>query len=215
MPVALAHKPHVKICGLTRPQDVESAIEAGADYLGFIVEAKSARRVSVNEAARLACPAKGLIPTIAVVVNPDDDLLSRITKQMHPDFIQLHGDESPERVANIRARFDVGLIKALPVSEPDDLVAIKDYDADILLLDAKPPKGAARGGHGVAFDWSMLKNTDLPDLWALAGGITPENAREAFGITNAPILDVSSGVETSPGLKDPDKIQALIRSIGN
>lgn len=205
--------PKIKICGLTRAEDVAVAIEAGADYLGFIVEAKSSRRLSVVEAARLACPAKDIIPTVAVVVNPGDDLLTRITQHMRPDYIQLHGDETPERVADIRARFDVGLIKALPVSEPADLAVMKDYTVDIILLDAKPPKGAARGGHGVAFDWGMLKDADLPEVWALAGGITPENAHEAINAINPPLLDVSSGVETSKGVKDHEKVRVLISTL--
>lgn len=207
--------PKIKICGLTRPEDVTAAIEHGADYLGFIVEAKSARRLSVNDAARIAGPAKGIIPTVAVTVNPNDDLVSRIITQMRPDFIQLHGDETSERVADIRTRFDVGIIKALPVSVPKDLEAIKDYDVDIILLDAKPPKGAARGGHGVAFDWRMLRTAELPETWALAGGINPGNADEACRMTQVPILDVSSGVESAKGVKDHSAIDRLIMSISS
>lgn len=206
-------RPKIKICGLTRPQDVAAAIEHGADYMGFIVEAKSARRLSVTDAAQVARPARGLVPTVAVTVNADNALIESICSVMKPDYIQLHGDETPERAADIRARYDARIIKALPVSKPHDLVAISKYDVDIILLDAKPPKGAARGGHGVAFDWSMLKNADLPDMWMLAGGINLGTAQRAIAMTQAPILDISSGVESAPGVKDHTKLKALFEGI--
>ena len=203
----------VKICGLTRPEDIEAAILYGADYLGFIVEAKSARQLSVQQAATLSAPVKGIIPTVAVTVNPDDDLLQRITQTMKPDFIQLHGDETPERVAAIKKRFGMKIIKALPISEPKDIAAMFAYQADMILLDAKPPKGEARGGHGVAFDWTLLKDTPLPETWLLAGGLNIKNARQAASQTKAPILDVSSGVELSPGIKSTRLIEVLISAV--
>lgn len=201
----------VKICGLTRPEDIQAAIRHGADYLGFIVEAQSARRLSVRQAARLTRPIKGIAPIVAVTVNPNDALLSDIITHIGPDYIQLHGDETLERVADIALRFDTPLIKAISVSTPDDLTSISDYDVDIILLDAKAPKGAARGGHGVSFDWNILKTANLPDIWALAGGLTPENVEQAIHLTGAPILDVSSGVEIRKGVKDHDKMQALLQ----
>ena len=208
----------VKICGLTRPEDVQAAIRYGADYLGFIVEAKSKRKLSVSEAARLAGPAAGIIPRVAVTVNADDTLLTQIMSEMAPDYIQCHGDESVDRVAEIPRRYKVKVIKAVTVSTPADMKTAEQYSGacDFVLYDAKPPKGAdVRGGHGLAFDWSILTQAPLPKLWALAGGLTPETARQAISQTKAPILDVSSGVEASAGLKDALKIQAFMDALHN
>ena len=209
-------KHRVKICGLTRAQDVEAAIECGADYLGFIVEAKSVRRLTTAQAARLAAPAKGIIPRVAVTVNADDALLSRIMSEMAPDYIQCHGDETPARVAEIAKRFKVKTIKAAPIAAQSDMITAEQYAgvADIILYDAKPPKGETmRGGHGLSFDWNILSRAPLPKLWALAGGLTPENAAKAIKRTNAPILDVSSGVESAAGIKDRLKIKAFMDAV--
>ena len=206
----------VKICGLTREQDVEAAIECGASFLGFIVEAKSARKLSTAKAARLASPAKGIIPRVAVTVNPNDKLLTDIMAQMAPDYIQLHGDESAPRLAEVGKRFNVKTIKAIAVSTPADMVTAAQYAgaADFILYDAKPPKGESiRGEHGLSFDWNILTNAPLPKTWALAGGLTPDNAREAIRRTNAPILDVSSGVESAAGVKDAAKIKAFMAAV--
>jgi len=208
----------VKICGLTRAEDVEAAIYYGADFLGFIVEAKSPRRLSVGAAATLAAPAKDIIPRVAVTVNAGDDLLSRIMDEMNPDYIQCHGDESPARLANIGKRFGVKMIKAVPVSTPSDMITAEQYAGvcDFILYDAKPPKNAeVRGGHGLAFDWNILRRAPLPETWALAGGLSPDNAAEAVQQTNAPILDVSSGVEASAGVKDERNIQAFMDAVKN
>ena len=148
----------VKICGLTRAQDVEAAIRYGADFLGFIVEAKSARRLSTVQAAILSAPAAGIIPRVAVTVNADDDLLSRIMTEMAPDYIQCHGDETPARIAEIAQRFKVKVIKAMAVATSNDMITAEQYAgvADFVLYDAKPPKGAIiRGGHGLSFDWNI------------------------------------------------------------
>jgi len=213
-------RPRVKICGLTRPEDVDAAIRYGADYLGFIVEAKSKRKLSVAEAAGLAAPVKGIIPRVAVTVNADDEVLSQIMTHMAPDYIQCHGDESVDRVAEIARRFIVKTIKAIPVSSSADMVTAEQYGgvADFILYDAKPPQApkgqdVVRGGHGLPFDWSILTQAPLPKLWALAGGLTPETAAEAISQTHAPILDVSSGVEVSAGIKDARKIQAFMKAI--
>jgi len=212
-----AKQSRVKICGLTRPEDVEAAIRYGANYLGFIVEAKSKRKLSVSEAARLAAPAKGIVPRVAVTVNADDEVLRRIMTHMAPDYIQCHGDESVNRVAEIAQRFHVKTVKAIPVSSSADMVTAEQYAgvADFILYDAKPPKGqdVVRGGHGLSFDWNILTQAPLPKLWALAGGLTPETAAEAISQTHAPILDVSSGVEVSAGIKDARKIQAFMKAI--
>ena len=206
----------VKICGLTRGVDVASAIEHGAAFLGFIVEAASKRRLSVNEAAGLALPAKNIVPRVAVTVNADDDLLTRIMAEMVPDYIQCHGDESPERVAQIAARFDVKTIKACAVADDNDMKTAETFvgAADLILFDAKPPKGSdVRGGHGIMIDWNIIKRAPLPKLYALAGGLTPETVGEAIRQTRAPIVDVSSGVESAPGLKDAKKIRAFIKAV--
>ena len=207
---------HVKICGLTRPEDVEAAIRYGASFLGFIVEAKSARRLSVVQATRLSLPAKSSAKTVAVTVNANDELIEAIITQMQPDYIQLHGDESVDRVAEIARKFSVKTVKAIPISTPADMITAEQYAgvADFILYDAKPPKGeTVRGGHGLSFDWNILTTSPLPKTWALAGGLNPENAAEALRRTNAPILDVSSGVERSVGLKDAAKIKAFMEAV--
>jgi len=206
----------VKICGLTRPEDVESAILYGASFLGFIVEAKSARQLSVTQAAKLSLPAKASAKTVAVTVNADDTVIQAIAAQMQPDYIQLHGDESVDRVAEIARKFKLKTIKAIPVSTAADMITAEQYAgvADFILYDAKPPKGEdVRGGHGLSFDWNILTASPLPKTWALAGGLTPENAAEALRRTQAPILDVSSGVEASIGAKDAEKIMAFMSKI--
>ena len=206
----------VKICGLTRAEDIEAAILYGASYLGFIVEAKSSRRLSVAQAATLSLPAKSSARTVAVTVNPDDALIEAIAAQMQPDYIQLHGDESVERVAEIARTSKIGIIKAVAVATAEDMKAAEHYAgvADFILYDAKPPKDTkVRGGHGLSFDWNILSQAPLPKIWALAGGLTPENAGEAIRRTNAPILDVSSGVESAAGIKDRLKIEAFMDAI--
>lgn len=206
----------VKICGLTRPQDVEAAIEAGARYLGFIVETQSKRRVSVSGAARLARPARGLAFITAVTVNADDDLLARIMDEIQPDYIQCHGEETPQRVADISRRFHVKTIRAMAVSTPDDIKRAQTYSgaADFILYDAKPPKGSdIRGGHGVSFDWDMLRRAPRAKYWGLAGGLTPETVPHALSILRPPMLDISTGVEASPGIKSAAKIKAFMKAV--
>jgi len=208
----------VKVCGLTRPEDVETAIEHGASFLGFIVEAKSARRLSVAQAAKLSLPAKTSTKTVAVTVNADNAVIDAIAAKMQPDYIQFHGDESVDRVADIARRFKIKTIKAIAVSTSADMIAAEHYAgvADFILYDAKPPKGeTVRGGHGLSFDWNILTASPLPKTWALAGGLTPENAAEALRRTKAPILDVSSGVEASPGIKGALKIKAFMDAINH
>ena len=207
----------VKICGLTRPQDVETAIAAGVDYLGFIVEAASKRRLDVRSAARLAGPASGVIPRVAVTVNASEPLLEQIVRFMAPDFIQCHGDETPAHLARIGEQFGVKTIKAVPIANKDDIAKAAMFRGacDLILYDAKPPAGAPRGGHGLAFDWMLLAYSARPKVFVLAGGLNPDNALEAIKRTKAPILDVSSGVEAAPGLKDPAKIKAFMKAVQN
>jgi phosphoribosylanthranilate isomerase len=205
--------PLVKICGLTRLEDVAAAAKAGAAFLGFIVECPSKRRLSVAEAAALAAPD---LPAarVAVTVNPDDTLIDAIIAEMQPDFIQLHGDESPSRAAQIAKRCAV--IKAVGIASDEDMKASEAYAgiAEFLLYDAKPPTGeSVRGGHGVAIDWDIIARAPTPARFAVAGGLTPQNIANAITATRAPIVDVSSGVEASPGVKDASKITAFMKAV--
>ena len=204
----------VKICGLTRPEDVASAIENGAAFLGFIVECPSKRRLSVAQAFKLAGPAKGRAARVAVTVNPDDNLIDRILAEMQPDYIQLHGDETPARAADIARKCE--LIKAVGIASDDDMKTAETYAglADFILYDAKPPKDAAvRGGHGIAIDWNIIASAPTPKTFAVAGGLNAENVRQAIAATRAPIVDVSSGVEASAGVKDQLKIAAFMKVV--
>ena len=168
------------------------------------------------QAAKLSLPAKASAKTVAVTVNADDTLIDAIATQMQPDYIQLHGDESVDRVAEIARKFSVKTVKAIPVSTPADMITAEHYAgvADFILYDAKPPKGeTVRGGHGLSFDWNILTAAPLPKIWALAGGLTPQNAAAAIRRTNAPILDVSSGLEASAGVKAARKIAAFMKAV--
>jgi phosphoribosylanthranilate isomerase len=188
----------VKICGLSTPETVEAALGAGADMLGFVFFAKSPRHIAPDAAARLAAPARGRAEIVAL------------------DMIQLHGKETPQRCAAIRARFGVPVMKALGVAERADLSAVPAYAAvcDRLLIDAKPPKAAvAPGGNGVPFDWRLVEGFAPGVPWMLSGGLTPENVGEAIRLTRAPGVDVSSGVEIAPGVKDVAKIAAFICAV--
>lgn len=206
----------VKICGLTREDDVQAAIRYGASFLGFIVEAKSKRRLDIAQAASLARPAAGLAQRVAVTVNADDSTLSKVMAEMGPDYIQCHGDESPARLADIARRYAVKTIKAVAIAEDADMKAAEQFSgvADIILYDAKPPrKNSARGGHGVSFDWDILTRNPLPKIWALAGGLNPDTITRALSLTRAPIVDVASGVEAYAGVKDLGKIQAFMKAV--
>ena len=207
-----------KICGLARAEDVAYAIAHGASFLGFIIEAPSKRRLSVSTAARLAKPAKGIIPTVAVTVNADNNLLTRIMAQMAPDYIQCHGDETPQRVAKIAHRFNVKTIKACAIADDADMKAAEHFSgvADLILYDARPPAGSdVRGGHGISIDWNIIARAPKPKNFMLAGGLTPNTVRAAITATCAPIVDVSSGVEAAPGIKDPDKIKAFMEAVNH
>lgn len=206
--------PLIKICGLTRPADVAAAVASGADFLGFIIEVKSARRLSVAQGAALIAGAGA--HTVAVTGDPSDALVADI-KAAGFSHIQLHGDESLPRVAEI-ARSGLSVIKAVPVSSRDEVLHATEYSgaADLILFDAKAPAGspvdAPRGGHGLSFDWSILSGQALPKRWALAGGLRPDNVAAAIARTNAPMVDVASGVEVQPGVKDAALIEAFIQN---
>ena len=206
-----------KISGLTRPAAVDVAIAAGASFLGFIVECPSKRRLSVAEAANLA-PTTLPVARVAVTVNPDDNLLRRIMTEMSPDYIQLHGDETPSRVAEIAKTFRVKTLKAVGIANDDDMKSAETYAgvADMLLYDAKPPKDAdARGGHGIAVDWAVIARAPTPKTFIVAGGLTPDNVTAAITATRAPIVDVASGVEAAAGVKDADKIKRFMDAVQN
>ncbi|MCE0505170.1 phosphoribosylanthranilate isomerase [Roseivivax sp. GX 12232] len=205
----------VKICGLTREADVAAAAEAGAAYLGFVFFPKSPRNVEVAQARALALSAPVGRAKVGLFVSPEDALLDAVLAEVPLDMIQLHGRESPERVAEIRARMGLPVMKALGVSSEADLAEVAAYGrvADQLLIDAKAPEGAPLpGGNGLAFDWRLVQGRRWPVPWMLAGGLTPENAGRAVSMTGAVQLDVSSGVESEPGLKDAGKIRAFIES---
>lgn len=205
--------PAVKICGLTAPEGVAAAVAAGARYLGFVFFAKSPRHVTPEQAAALAAEVPLGIAKVGLFVNPDDALLRDVLAQVPLDMIQLHGSESPARVTEVRALTGLPVIKAVGVAAPRDLDALWDYGlvADMLLIDAKPPKDAdLPGGNGLAFDWRLLAGRQILKPWLLAGGLTPENVTQALRLTRAPGVDVSSGVESAPGVKDPGLIRDFI-----
>lgn len=203
----------VKICGLRQPDDVAAAVQAGARYIGFVFFAKSPRYVTAAEAAELAADVPLGIARVGLFVDPDDALLDDVLAVAALDMIQLHGHETPARVAEIKARSGLPVMKAVGVAEPSDLDALWDYGlvADMLLIDAKPPRGAdLPGGNGLAFDWRLLAGRQILKPWLLAGGLTPDNVGQALRLTRAPGVDVSSGVESAPGVKDPALIRAFI-----
>jgi phosphoribosylanthranilate isomerase len=203
----------VKICGLREPANVAVAAEAGAAYIGLVFFEKSPRHVSIAEARNLALEVPPGVAKVALVVNASDEELGAILDRVPLDMLQLHGRETPARVAEIRARFGLPVMKALGVAEASDLAVLPDYEAvaDQILLDAKAPKGAALpGGNGLAFDWRLVAGQVFEKPWMLAGGLTPDNVAEAIARTGARQVDVSSGVESAPGVKDPALIRAFI-----
>ncbi len=206
----------VKICGLNTPDAVAASVEAGAGYLGFVFFPKSPRNVDVATARRLALDVPVGVAKVALVVDPTDAELERITGDVPVDMIQLHGKESLERVTEVRTRFGLPVMKAVGVSGPADLQALNAYGmvADQVLVDAKAPKGAdLPGGNGLAFDWRLISKRGWNAPWMLAGGLTPDNVVLACQMTGAKQVDVSSGVERAPGIKDPAKIHAFIAAI--
>lgn len=203
----------VKICGLSRAEDVAAAAEAGARYGGFVFFPRSPRHVTTEQAAALALAVPDGMARVGLFVDPDDETLDRVLQTVPLDILQLHGKETPERVAEIRARIGLPVMKAVGIAEPADLPALLDYGlvADLLLVDAKPPKGAALpGGNGLSFDWRLLAGRRMLKPWMLAGGLTSANVAEAIRLTGAQAVDVSSGVETAPGVKDAGLIRDFV-----
>lgn len=194
-----------------------AAAKAGAAYAGFVFFPKSPRHLSLSEAKMLALAVPVGLAKVALVVDADDATLDAIVAGVPLDMLQLHGNESPSRVAEVRARYGLPVMKAVGVAGPDDLAVLTDYSlvADQILVDAKPPKGAdLPGGNGLAFDWRLLVGRKWLRPWMLAGGLTAENVAEAVRLTGARQVDVSSGVESVPGVKDTSKIAAFVAAVG-
>ncbi len=201
----------VKICGLSTQPTLAAAIAAGADMAGFVFYDKSPRHIPVSVARALGALAAGRIKKVALTVDAGDDALDEIVKALAPDFLQLHGSETPTRVAAVKARFKLPIIKAIGVATQDDVKAAAVYAAaDWLLYDAKPAPGAALpGGNGLPFDWRLLENIAPGQPWLLSGGLNPDNVAQALRFTRAPGVDVSSGVESARGVKDVNRIAAF------
>lgn len=203
----------VKICGLRTQADVAAVAAAGAAYAGFVFFPKSPRHLTIAAARDLALAAPVGLAKVALTVDADDAALDAIVEAVPLDMLQLHGHESPDRVAEVRARYGLPVMKAVGVADEGDLAAIFDYStvADQLLIDAKPPRTAALpGGNGLAFDWRLVAQRRWLRPWMLAGGLTPENVAEAVRLTNARQVDVSSGVESAPGVKDAARIASFV-----
>lgn len=209
----MAHKTRVKICGIRSVPDVVAAADAGAHYIGFNFFPKSPRYVTPIEANALCLATPEGVAKVALVVNADNDFLDEITDAAPFDMIQLHGAETPERVAEVKSRYGLPVMKVLGVADASDLAAIDVYSdvADQLLLDAKPPKDAVLpGGNGLTFDWTLLAGRKFWTVpWMLAGGLTPDNVAEAIARTGTLQVDAASGVERAPGVKDAAKMQAF------
>jgi phosphoribosylanthranilate isomerase len=205
----------VKICGLKTAEALEVALESGADQVGFVFFAPSPRNLGLQAARRLGAQVKDRAGKVALTVDASDDTLSDIVEALRPDMLQLHGNETPERVVTVRTRFGLPVMKALPVAQQSDLAPIRLYAnvADRILFDARPPAEATRpGGLGTPFDWTLLKGIDPAINFVLSGGLDASNVAQALAITQAKGVDVSSGVERAPGEKDNDKIRAFIRA---
>ncbi|PVH29708.1 phosphoribosylanthranilate isomerase [Pararhodobacter oceanensis] len=199
----------VKICGLTKPQDMEAVAAAGASYAGLNFFPKSPRYVSGALAREISLAAPVGLARVGLFVNADDAQLDAVLAEVPLDFLQLHGAETPERIEEIRARYGLPLIKAVGVADAEDVSKLSDYarHADMLLVDAKPPKNAELpGGNGLTFDWRLIAGRRWSVPWMLAGGLTPDNVAEAVKLTGARMVDVASGVESAPGVKDPEMI---------
>ena len=209
-------KTTVKICGLSSPEHVDTAIKAGADMVGFVFFDASPRNLSLDAGAALAERARGRAEIVALSVDADDDRLAAIAAALRPDMLQLHGRETLERVVAISAQFGVPCMKAIGIAGASDLGRIADYQAvcDHVLLDGKPPQDADRpGGLGAAFDWTILADFDSSLAWMLSGGLNADNISAALAATRAPGVDVSSGVESAPGQKDAGLIKAFVAAV--
>lgn len=205
----------VKLCGLTRIEDVAVAAEAGAAYVGFVFFPKSPRNVSLRHAREMALSASLGLAKVGLVVDPDNATLDSLLDKVPLDMIQLHGHETPERVVEIKQRYGLPVMKAVGVADETDLAAIDTYSevADQILLDTKPPMDATRpGGNAVAFDWNLIAGRRWSVPWMLAGGLTVDNVADAIQRTGANQLDLSSALESAPGVKDHAKMRAFVKA---
>ncbi len=203
----------IKICGLSTPATLDAALDAGADMVGFVFFAPSPRNLTFGQARDLAGRVEDRALKVALSVDADDQMLDGIVAALAPDLLQLHGKEPPERVSAIRQRYGLPTMKAIGVSTADDLATVARYDriADRILFDAKPPKGSVLpGGNGQAFDWTILREVPPGLDWMLSGGLDAGNVAEAIRISGAMAVDVSSGVESAPGVKDSGRIRQFI-----
>lgn len=209
----------VKICGITTPEALEAAAVGGASHIGFVFYPRSPRHLDCAAAAQLAKSVPSDIKKVGVFVNPDEDELAKVAKDVPLDMIQLHGDESAQGVEQVRRSTGLPVIKAVAIAGPDDVARAHGFEqaADIVLLDAKVPVSedddALPGGMGLSFDWSLIAGETWSAQWALSGGLTPENVGEAIATTGAGFVDVSSGVEERPGLKSPALIAAFLKAV--
>lgn len=212
----MAQKHLVKICGLKTAESLTAALDAGADMVGLVFFGPSPRNISLSDAAALGRLAQGRAKKVALTVDADDAFVDAICRALDPDILQLHGRETPARAAALSARTGKQIMKAVGVSAAGDLAAVPAFAqaCDWLLLDAKPPKDATRpGGNGVSFDWSILDGFAPARPWLLSGGLTPANVADALARTDAPGVDVSSGVESAPGVKDEAAIRAFVAAV--
>ena len=207
-----------KICGLSTPDTVGAAVRLGASHVGFVFFPQSPRNVSAEQVASLTAQVPPQVGKVGVFVDPDDALIDHAIHIGAIDTLQLHGKESPERLAALRARYPkIGLWKAIPIRTRADLAAAKAYRAvaDLILYDAKTPEGTLPGGMGLRFDWTLLDGFQHPQRWALSGGIDADNVERAAAVTGARLIDISSGVESAPGIKDVDKIAAFLQRVAS
>lgn len=202
----------VKICGLSTPETLAAAVKAGASHVGFVHFAKSPRHLTLAAAARLRAEVPPHVKVVVLVVNPASDTLAEALREVRPDVVQFHGNETPEDLARFRTATGVEAWRALGVKDADSLAQAARFHgaADRLLFDA--PASGLPGGNGTRFDWGLLKAYRAPTPWGLAGGLTPANVAEAIHLTGAPLVDTSSGVESAPGIKDVDKIAAFCKA---
>lgn len=207
--------PAIKICGIASPAALDAVIAARADHAGLVFFPPSPRNVTLADAAALGARASGRIGRVGLFVDADDALLGEAVAAASLDAIQLHGKEPPERAAQLRARFGIPVWKALSIASADDVAKAAAYvgAVDLVLFDAKTPKGALPGGMGLSFDWSLLSAWKAPCAWGLAGGLSANNVAEAVRRTGAPLVDASSGVESAPGVKDAGKIAAFCAAV--
>lgn len=208
--------PDAKICGITSVEALDAAIDGGARFVGFVTYPKSPRFLTMDKLSALARRAAGRVETVLVTVSADDAHLTTAVAATQPDWIQLHGGETAKRAAEVRPFSRRGIIKAVGVGTRDDLMAIAPYEpvVDMFLFDAKAPDAGMPGGNALAFDWGVMAGFRPGRPWLLAGGLSPENVQEAMRLSGADLVDVSSGVESAPGIKDPSRIAQFLAAVG-